>query len=233
MQRFPVLILAVLLAGCTGGGGGGGGHGVGLEDLDGDGQIVILAFGDSITRGQGDGDSPDDIPPANVAGYPARLQAATGVLVFNAGRPGEQTSAGKARLRNLLQQSSEDYVVLLEGANDIERRNDGEALQNLQSMIEMVFADGAMPMIGTLTPSCCNHTHSVPANHVIAFNDQVRAMAQSNGIPLVDFNLAFVPDQTLPFDETSGLIHVEEGLHPTSAGYDLMAKTVLDVFLGG
>lgn len=232
MGWLPLLILSLLLVSC-GGGDGGGGSGVGLQDLDGDGQIIILAFGDSITRGQGDGDSPDDIPPASVAGYPARLQSALGVPVFNAGNPGEQTPEGETRLQNLLQQSAEDYVILLEGVNDIERRRDSEALQNLQDMINLVFADGAMPLIGTLTPTCCNHRNSVPASRVIAFNDQIRAMAQSNGIPLVDFNRAFVPDPTLPFDESSGLIHVEEGLHPTSAGYDLMAETAADLFLGG
>ncbi len=231
MKWFPILIFTLWLAGCAGGGGDGN-HGIGLKDLDGDGQVVIVCFGDSITRGVGDGEDPSDTPPIAVAGYPARLRDATGVLVFNSGQPGEQTPAGRPRLQQVLSQSRQDYVILLEGANDIEHREDGDALRNLQGMIDDVVGVGSLPMIGTLTPTCCNHARSIPRNHVVAFNDQIRTMARINDIPLVDFNRDFVPDPNLPFDESSGLIHVEEGLHPTSAGYDLMTKTVLDVFLG-
>ncbi|MGH7859718.1 MAG: SGNH/GDSL hydrolase family protein [Candidatus Binatia bacterium] len=230
MNRFGWLIgVSLFLCACSGGGSGGSG-GIGLEDVDGDGQIVIIAFGDSITRGQGDGDSPDDVPPTSVAGYPARLQARTGVVVSNAGVGGEQTPSGRARLRDLLASGDSDYVILLEGVNDLERRREGDALVNLQAMIDDVIADGGIPIIGTLTPSCCNHRNSVPADRVHRFNESIRAMAAQNSIPLVDFYKAFVPDITVSFDPASGLLHVEEGLHPTSAGYDVMADAAFDVF---
>lgn len=231
MSRIAwVVALSLVIAACSGGGGDGGG-GIGLDDLDGDGQVVILAFGDSITRGQGDGPSPNDVPPTTTAGYPARVQAATGVAVFNSGVGGEQTPSGRQRLQSILAASSSDFVVILEGVNDIERRNDGLALQNLQGMIDDVIADGGIPIIGTLTPTCCNHRNSVPASNVLRFNDAIRTMAQQNSIPLVDFYTAFVGTPDGVFDTTSGLIHVEEGLHPTPAGYDVMADALIDVFL--
>ncbi|MGH7822353.1 MAG: SGNH/GDSL hydrolase family protein, partial [Candidatus Binatia bacterium] len=214
-----VMVLSLLGAACGGGGGGGGG-GLGLEDLDGDGQIILLAFGDSLTRGVGDGDSPSSVPPGT-GGYPPRLEALLGVPVFNVGRPGERTDDGRSRLASVLASSESDYVILLEGTNDITGDRDrSRSIPNLQAMIDAVIADGGMPLIGTVTPTCCDHRNAVPSGRVDSLNADIRELALQNDIPLVDFHAAFVPDPALPFDETSGLIHVPEGLHPTPAGYD-------------
>jgi lysophospholipase L1-like esterase len=103
----------------------------------------------------------------------------------------------------------------------------------MQSMIDSVIAAGAMPLLGTLTPTCCNHRQQLPINHILAYNDALRLMATTNSIPLIDFFAAFTGLPEGDYDETLGLIHVPEGLHPTPAGYDLMATTAWEIFVNG
>ncbi|MGH7896767.1 MAG: SGNH/GDSL hydrolase family protein, partial [Candidatus Binatia bacterium] len=238
LRGWNVMVLfAIVLAACGGGGSNGSAktarRGIGLEDLDGDGEVFVIAFGDSITRGVGDGARGDTVPPLATGGYPARLQRLVGVPVLNFGVPGEQTAQGRARLPKVLQATRTDYVILLEGVNDVEHRLDGDAIRNLQGMIDSVFQSGAMPIVGTLTPTCCDHRNTAPESRILRFNDTLRAMAESQSVPVIDFHTAFGPDPTIGFDPASGSIHVPEGLHPTSPGYDLMAATAAEAFEPG
>jgi lysophospholipase L1-like esterase len=230
------------VAACGGGGGGGDGpSGIGLEDLNQDGQIVIVAFGDSITRGVGDGPGPDSTPPASVAGYPARLQpqlaprSTLPLVVVNDGSSGERTRTGVGRLQRDLGRTPADYVILLEGTNDLQEGDLSGAVGRMQTMINEVFAVGAQPMLGTITPSCCAHKNAVSFGAEQAYNGQLRGLAAANSVPLIDFYAAFTngpgPNgEDLPYDQTAGLIHVPEGLHPTPAGYDVMAATAAAIF---
>jgi lysophospholipase L1-like esterase len=97
-------------------------------------------------------------------------------------------------------------------------------------MIDSVFQSGGMPLLGTITPSCCNHKNQLPEPAVLFYNDQLRAIAVNDSIPLVDFYAAFASGPEAPYDSTLGLIHVPEGLHPTPIGYDLMAATARKIF---
>ena len=100
-------------------------------------------------------------------------------------------------------------------------------------MIDSVFASGGQPLLGTITPTCCNHQNQLPEPAVLFYNDQLRAMATSNSVELIDFYSAFAggPEISYPVDGTPGLIQVPEGLHPTPTGYDLMAETARGVFI--
>ena len=228
IRMWTVVGLVSLLVACGGGGGGGSG-GIGLEDIDGDGEIVILAFGDSITRGTGDGSSANQAP-SGPAGYPVRLQESLGVTVINQGKPGEQTREGKVRLGQVLSSTAADYVILLEGANDILNGRDSQAFDNLVDMVGMVFEAGAQPVMATLTPTCCNHETTNPPERVEALSTRIRDFAKQQRLPVIDFLRTFVPVEGVPYDETSGLIHVPEGLHPTPTGYDVMADAAASLF---
>src|SRR5262245_10977105 len=125
------MALFFLLSACGGGGGGGDdatGSGtassgkaasVQLEDLNQDGKILLLAFGDSITAGVGDWADAEDFPRP-LAGYPLRLQNLLGLQVINDGIPGEKTPTGLRRLGRDLGTFSPDFVIILEGTNDLE-----------------------------------------------------------------------------------------------------------------
>jgi lysophospholipase L1-like esterase len=233
--------LAVTVAACGGGGGGGGDGGgggssaIGLEDLNQDGRVAVLCFGDSITRGVGDGPTADSLPPSP-AGYPERLQPLLApettlpLAVIDDGVPGERTPNGLPRLRRDLETNTPDYTIILEGTNDVEDGRADIALANIQRMIDSVFQGGGMPLLGTITPTCCNHQNQLPEPAVRFYNDQLRAIATNNSIPLIDFYAAFAGGPAASYDFTLGLIHVPEGLHPTPTGYDLMAGTAQKIF---
>mgnify|MGYP000061663931 FL=1 len=90
---------------------------------------VILAFGDSLTRGVGSSAGGD---------YPSQLQQLTGRQVINAGISGEVSDAGLQRLPGLLSQYQPAMLILLEGGNDILQNRDTNHLkQNLARMITL------------------------------------------------------------------------------------------------
>ena len=180
--------------------------------------MTVLCFGDSITRGVGDGPAADSLPPAP-AGYPARLQplllpeTKLPLTVIDDGKPGERTPDGLVRLRRDLERNTPDYTLLLEGTNDVEDGYTSRALANMQLMIDSVFQTGGMPLLGTITPSCCAHKNQLPEGAVIAYNDQLRAIALNDSIPIVDFYAAFTAgpnpgsnsDPDAPYDSTLSL----------------------------
>jgi len=222
-------------SGSSGGSGGGGRGSIGLEDLNQDGRVVVLCFGDSITRGVGDGPAADSLPPSP-AGYPERLEpllipeTTLPLAVIDDGAPGERTPDGLPRLRRDLETSTPDYTIILEGTNDVEDGRADEALANIQRMIDSVFQQGGMPLLGTITPSCCNHQNQLPEDAIRFYNDQLRAIAANDSIPVIDFYAAFAGGPEASYDFNLGLIHVPEGLHPTPSGYDLMAATAQKIF---
>jgi lysophospholipase L1-like esterase len=200
-----------------------------LEDLNGDGAIVIVGFGDSITRGTGDGPDAHSLPPLP-AGYPQRLDVLLPVPVVNAGSPGEETQQGRERLRHVIVETPPDFVILLEGVNNITNRRTETVISDLRSMIDTVFSVGAMPLLGTLTPTCCSREsqETTPPDDVRAMNQRIRSLAAENGIPVVDFHAGLAPGGT--YDSSTNLLHEPEGLHPTPEGYDRMAAVAAAAF---
>ena len=90
---------------------------------------VILAFGDSLTYGNGarDGES-----------YPAVLAKLTGRIVINAGVSGEESSQGLERLPALLEKHRPQLLILCHGGNDILRKKDKNKMEaNVRQMIRM------------------------------------------------------------------------------------------------
>lgn len=102
---------------------------------------VILAFGDSLTLGEG---------VDRVDSYPAVLARLTGVKIINAGVSGETSSEGLQRLPELLEKHEPDLLILLEGGNDILRKVPESAIQqNLATMIELAQLKGiAVLLVG-------------------------------------------------------------------------------------
>lgn len=100
---------------------------------------TILAFGDSLTVGVGAEKSKS---------YPAVLAQLSGRHVINAGASGETTAQGLERLSGILDQSTPDLLILLEGGNDILRNQDlARTKQNLAEMIELAQSYGAVVVL--------------------------------------------------------------------------------------
>lgn len=188
---------------------------------------VIVAFGDSITAGVG-----DDNFPGGAAGYPFRLEQMLQVsfpnaIVLNRGVPGERTPAGVRRINSVLARDNPDYVLILEGVNNI--RDSGTSwapgiVQDLESMVLAVKAAGATPLIASLTPTFGPHEFQMTTIEIV--NPIIADIATREQITFVDLFTAFSGQEDL------ASLYIEDGLHPNSNGYVLMAQVWFDGLLG-
>jgi lysophospholipase L1-like esterase len=107
---------------------------------------VILAFGDSLTAGNG--------APARKS-YPAQLDRLLAQRVVAEGVPGETTRQGLRRLGAALERHEPDLLLLCLGGNDFLRRLDpGETEANLERMIEMAAGRGvSVVLLGVPKPN--------------------------------------------------------------------------------
>jgi lysophospholipase L1-like esterase len=96
----------------------------------------------------------------------------------------------------------------------------------LQKMIDAAKASGMKVILGTIPPMVPPGAFGRAVGYQIvpSFNDQVRAMATSSGVPLADVYAAFGSD-------ASTLIGFD-GLHPTPDGYKRIADTFLAAIKG-
>lgn len=207
-----------------------------ISDYNGDGQITIMAYGDSITKGVGDGiapgqdiqDSTDLSHPQGQAGYPLRLQTDLGLAILNYGLPGEAVGLGGVeRFADTVQRVHPDIVVLMEGANDpFESLSAPSYFHDMQTMVNIARAVGAFPILLTIVPPCCNHAGSAP--FIGSYNQQVRRMGILNSIPVGDVAHAY--DNTCRISSCN-LLNLPEGIHPNINGYDVISETAVSVLL--
>lgn len=206
----------------------------------------FMAFGDSITWGE-DGSAGSAPAPTRIRPhvqlpapetYPGALQKLLAdrytlqtPTVYNGGAPGEQAADPDAlsRFSGLLVSLRPDAALIMEGANDVNKQYQAggattavdAAIDNLRMMIRDAKSRNVRPYLATIPPE--NPLANVPARrgggaaYVPPFNDRVRALAGVEGITLVDVYQAFNGDVTTLIGP--------DGLHPTAAGYAVIANT--------
>lgn len=160
---------------------------------------VVLAFGDSLTRGTG---------AKAGQSYPAVLSQLIGREVVNAGVPGELSAAGLARLPAELERVAPALMILCHGGNDMLRKQDLEkARQNLEQMIGLAQARGvAVLLLAAPKPGLWLNAA-----------DFYHQAASNSGVPLeADVIAEVLGDAGMKSDP----------VHPNAAGYRLIAETL-------
>jgi lysophospholipase L1-like esterase len=189
--------------------------------------VRFLAFGDSLTEGV-----VSSGPMLRLFllqdSYPFLLQrrlAARYLLqapvVINEGIAGEAATEGSRRLRSRIQLHRPDVLLLMEGTNDLLDRPDigrgaDTAMVALKGMVSEAKLLGVRVAIATVPPQRAGgirHRDAV-ASLIPSFNDRIRALAAVENVALIDVYNAMKDDLSL-----IGL----DDLHPTIAGYDVMA----------
>ena len=176
----------------------------------------ILFFGDSLTAGYG-------LANVSVESLPALLQdkintAGLEYKVINAGVSGETSAGGLTRIDLLLNQQIDVFVLEL-GANDILRSiSPQHTAANLQGIVDKVkkrYPEAKMLLLGMELPAW------IPGTLVADFRRIFRQVAQHNDMALVPFML----------DGVAGVRHLNlhDGIHPTAAGYRIVADKVWPV----
>ena len=206
-----------------------------LQDLNGDGEVRLLAFGDSITAGVGDGIPPGEYVPSasgseSGGGYPARLQDYLNVPVQNAGNPGEDLAErGVFRLVSTVLSSNADVVILYEGVNDSwSRTTQAEFKIALQKAINVLRALDKTTVVATLLPPCCDY--SSLAYYASGYTAVIRDLARINQVPLAELDKTWLTSCSNPL--ACEFYNLPEGLHPNTLGYDAVAQTFAAKLLG-
>jgi lysophospholipase L1-like esterase len=198
---------------------------------------VIVAFGDSITRGDGTTADRDER-------YPDHLQRrlSGGAVVLNAGLGANRLLGrlvGPAMTerfeRDVLSVAEATHVVIMGGINDIAHRPDrptaDRITEGLFALARRAAERGLRPVLGTITPFMASAFESFRADG----NEDVRqavndAIREQRDWPVADFaaHLADPDDPTrLAAAYDSG-----DGVHPGDAGARALADAV-DIGLFG
>jgi lysophospholipase L1-like esterase len=202
----------------------------------------FVAFGDSITYGEDGRVEPATMslppalrpffqfPPAQT--YPgqllARLQArysgqVQDLRVTNEGKRGEPASDSSTLIRFASAVNSSEAVLLMEGSNDVNTLDPATiqaAVSGLQSMVRLGRQRGLRVYLATIPPEVPGLLNAANPAGIGPFNVNVRALANAEGVPLVDVESGFGASyqQYIGFD----------GLHPNEAGYARIAELFFD-----
>jgi len=159
---------------------------------------VVVAFGDSLTRGFGAADG---------EAYTDHLSDLLGSPVINAGSDGESTYGGLRRLNQVLADEP-DVVIITLGGNDILRRVSLEkTLENLRQIFERLQQAGAMVVYAAVDPPLIGSN----------WNAAVRNLCRQQGV-------LYVPSIMAGLWGDSERMH--DSIHPNGLGYRLIAERI-------
>lgn len=203
----------------------------------------IAAFGDSITWGE-DGVVLTAVPTLPAFGfnvptirlvgreYPTVLQqllsaryATQSISVLNNGNPGERTAdpAAFTRFTQMTSSRTWEVVLLMQGTNDIfygDATQVAPAIAALRRMIGDARSRGIRTFLATVPPMRAGGSRALGINVVPQLNAEIRLLATTEGVPLVDV-----------FDAFNGNLALlaGDGLHPNADGYSVIATRFYDV----
>ncbi len=176
---------------------------------------TILCFGDSLTAGMGLEDSND--------AFPGLLQTKIDSLgldyvVVNSGLSGETTAGGKSRVKWVLNQEVDIFLLEL-GANDGLRGVPlTETRSNLQAIIDIVQNENPNTIIilaGMELPPNMGQDYTTEFRNIFA------DLAKTNDLKFIPFIL----------ENVGGIaeLNQSDGIHPTVEGHKIVANTVWEV----
>jgi lysophospholipase L1-like esterase len=109
-------------------------------------------------------------------------------------------------------------VLLMEGSNDLANRDSRDiplAIANLRAMLDDAKSRTMRPYLATVPPMVPGGSRALPWSLVPMLDDQIRQLAMSENVPLVDVYAGFGDS----FQQYIG----PDGLHPNVAGYAKIA----------
>lgn len=163
---------------------------------------VVVFFGDSITQGYG-------VAPEE--GFPGLVARELGLSFVNAGVPGDTTAAGLLRIeRDVLAHQPRLTVVELGGNDFLRRVPREETLQNLDTIVKTLVAQGGMVVILEVNVGLMGDPYI----------EGYRAVAERYGAVLVeDVMRGILGNPDLKLDT----------IHPNAQGHRVIAERVVKV----
>lgn len=191
---------------------------------------VYLAFGDSITAGDGSRGS---------RGYRTTLQSRLRdywgrAEVINDGVPSTRSDDGAARLGASLAAERPAYALILYGTNDWNLSACRHVytcftIENVRSMIRQARAAGTLPVVGTIIPVNPAYVARLPEERN-AWIDETNAvlvpMARAEGAVVADLHAALIAET----DDLPALF--SDHVHPNDRGYAVIADAFFRALTG-
>ncbi len=198
--------------------------------------LIILAFGDSITYGTSSSSNGPD------TGYPIRLERILGPAwgghcsIVNGGKPGERTEAGRQRIGTLLNNVKPDLTLIMEGTNDEFGSVPYSTTEsNLRNMISQAKQAGSAVILSTIPPVIKSdyRDRTAQEQRIEGFNPRISNIARSAGAFFCDNWKAIA---TKPNWQRT-LMDQQTANHPNDAGYVVMRdawfRAINDAMLAG
>jgi lysophospholipase L1-like esterase len=192
-------------------------------DIGGNRPFVYMAFGDSITEGDGSME--------HEGGYRGLLQDALrahfggAAEIVNEGQSGSKSDVGAERIGASLNRQRPAYTLIMYGTNDYVRAEcqvnfPCYTIDALRSMIGAARAARSLAVLATIPPVHPMEAQAGRNGWVGSMNELVRPMARQEGVPVADVYAAFMraPDLAALFADR---------LHPNDRGYEIIAAEFL------
>ncbi|HEY3121940.1 MAG TPA: SGNH/GDSL hydrolase family protein [Vicinamibacteria bacterium] len=185
---------------------------------------TYLAFGDSITHGDGSSDE---------MGYRGRLQQMLQqqlgrATIFDEGQPSSKSAHGADRIGSQLDRYRPAYVLIHYGTNDYNRQGcppDCQTPENIRIMIRQARAAQTLPFVATIIPVNPDLSPDGRIQWVASTNERIRTVARDEGAVLVDLYAAFLKETSLP-------ALFSDHIHPNDRGYTIMATEFFKAITG-
>jgi lysophospholipase L1-like esterase len=183
---------------------------------------VYLAFGDSITWGDGSGNGSGyrDVLRDDLRAYWGKAD------LINDGQGGSKSPVGQGRLPGDLAVNRPAYVLILYGTNDWNEPACRDAfpcftVDALRAMVQDARSAGVNPVLGTIPPVNPNYVDKRAEERndwVRRMNELVRRMATEERVSLAEVHGDFLKQPSLP-------PLFADFLHPNDAGYQVIARS--------
>ncbi|SMP38593.1 Lysophospholipase L1 [Desulfonatronum zhilinae] len=173
---------------------------------------VIVALGDSITAGYPFVTQEET--------YPAQLQALIGRTVVNGGSGGARAYHGVQVTDYFLRRFKPGYVLIMYGANDVMERSAHTIANDLLTIARKATENKSIPVMSTITP--VDGPKIGRKNAILNLNEVIKARAAEFGYLVAD---------VAPVLGWEGQYLLPDGLHPNSAGMEIIAQTFYEKIL--
>jgi acyl-CoA thioesterase-1 len=194
---------------------------------------VVVALGDSITRGERPGVKAAETFAALLEAKLKEKQIA--VKVVNAGIGGERTDGGLSRLDKAVLAHSPKVVLIMYGTNDsyVERGQKESRLpvekyrENLVKLVDAIRKSGGEPILMTeprWAPGQKNGLNEDPNERLEKYLEVCRAVAKDKKVKLVDH---YAHWQKAEAAGTKIRDWTTDGCHPNPQGHREMADLIL------
>ena len=183
----------------------------------------FMAFGDSLTEGK-ISLTPSLLVESGPQSYPAKLQkllmeryTSQQITMLNEGFGGEKVSESFSRFGAALSTHHPEVLLLMHGVNDL-TGEDGRVQTAANAVAELLAGardQNVTAFVATLPP--LGPPKAACPECVVPYNNLIREIAGRRGATLVDVYQVWRPE-----------LMGADGIHPTEAGYDVIAHAFFE-----